>query len=353
MRRLLVLSLLSLGLLSGSTAPASAQWWAYSNGWSNFSTWYSWYAWPGYYVDPVPARLYAAAEYRRSVADSYKVFMEAEVIRQDALQKRIDTYLKALDARRIGIREEPQQEVNWVENQIERKALLAALNPTDTEIKTGKALRALRHFLENHNTKLQPSASQEIPPECLKSVSFKIGRYEQGGSLHLIIGGKVAWYGILQDAVFEKDRQDFNDTLEKIVNQAKVSASVSQELHEHLLGLVGRMVATLEKNFPRVASPVHADRWYPGDYFAAERFLERELMRALWDLKRLSPEEFAAVTQTPNAQTVVQLLEQMRVKGMEFAPAQDKQVSSYYTLHRALANEVEKIRTFRPNASMN
>ena len=87
--------------------------------------------------------------------------------------------------------------------------------------------------------------------------------------------------------------------------------------------------------------------------FAAERFLERELMRALWDLKRLSPEEFAAVTQTPNAHTVVELLEQMRVKGMEFAPAQDKQVSSYYTLHRALANEVEKIRTFRPNASMN
>lgn len=344
---------LTLALLATTAGSATAQPWYYYGWWGR---------------DPVADRISAfgdfahgmadfargVGEYNRAVADSYKVFMESEIVRQKALQERLVTYRQTLETMEFGIRKEAELVLLHKETTIEKNALLIALEATPAEIATGIGHRKLRLFMNNNFKKLDPNASEVIPRDCLKDINFRVGRYEQGGPIGLLRDAKLQWPGLLQDRVFDRERQEFDRILTLVVGHAKVSGAVPQEEFGQLKASLDRLARILEDNWGRVDPDTSADkRWDWVTFKQAERFLTKDMRLALRDLVLLTPEEFAAVMRPAEVRTVLDLLLYMREKGLEFAPAQDKQVTAYNILYQAMAEEAKKIRTLPGPGGLN
>jgi hypothetical protein len=287
---------------------------------------YSFFSWGDY--------LHGAADVIRSQGQFMINKEEANYLHEKYLQEKVYTRRKEVE--------------HWVwerelKNEVyerERERILQAeikrdlTDPPQTQIFAGASLNLLLNQLEQE-TRLSPSGSVSVKKEWLPHINVTFVRTGTGGNVGLLKGDHIAWPFLLRMKEFTPQRE----SIDQLIAQAKQEALAGRARAETLLD-ARRQVAELEKRIAEESRANRNDLYSPSDYYNAKRSL-REVSAAL----QMLDQEDAAFYLTPlQGETVAELVDYMKTKGLNFAPATTGGHRSYIALHRALASEVTRVR---------
>jgi hypothetical protein len=219
----------------------------------------------------------------------------------------------------------------------------ALLFPPHTEIYAGVALNKLFDELRLRPD-LPAAGSERVQAEWLAHVHVTVdGR----GNLGLLKGDRIFWPPLLLRPDFDEERKQ----IEQLLRQAKELALLRQSRPQNDPGLLTdlrrRVAACLKRIDDEVRSGVEDPAWNDRHYIDARRTL-KYVKDAIFVLEKPDAAYYLAPLQ---GKTVAELVAYMKKEGVHFAPATEGDGRHYIALHRALADEVTRLKDRQPSAN--
>jgi hypothetical protein len=280
-------------------------------------------------LDGVAAVIEAQGDYLDKV-------QKAALLREEVRQKKLETRRKQLEHwewERDFRAATAQRERERIHNQ----ELEYARNfPSQTMICDGTVLNKLLDELARR-PELPADGSTRVEADWLAHVHVSVdGR----ANIALLKGDTIFWPQLLLRPEFSDDRKRIDDLL-KEARQLAVSNSGGQvALAPVLRGLEEARRACKDHIDTEIRNSANDPAYNPRHYVEGGRFL-KQLLDAIFMLER--PD--AAFYLTPlQGRTVGELVAQMKKKGVRFAPATVGCERFYVALHRALADEVTRLK---------
>ncbi len=202
-------------------------------------------------------------------------------------------------------------------------------DPPASEIFAATALNALLKELKAQPA--LPAGSTAIEQEWLAHIHVAS---PAGGHLGLLKHDRIHWPLMLRTTEFRNERENVEDLLERARRAAANNGLSADEVL-----LLRRLLSLLQQRADSKTRGTEAV-WSPSDSIRVYRFLVE--LKATLDL--LEQPETAIYLQPPQGKTVAEVVAYMKGKGLSFAPATVGTERHYVSFHRALADEVNRIR---------
>ncbi len=208
--------------------------------------------------------------------------------------------------------------------------------PQLSEIITGAPLNSLCKELELR-PELPAAGSTTIDEECLLHINLTVsGR----GNAGMLKGDKILWPRLLLRAKFADDRQKIEDLLTRGKKLALGRKTSQEKMAEVLDGLEAAVRTCQARLDQEIRAGLNDADCNPCHWIETNRFL-KEVVDATFILKR---SDAATYFEAPEGKTVADLVAYMKMKGLHFAPAAVDDERYYVALHRALADEVTRLK---------
>ncbi len=330
----------SVAALCGFAMPASAQYSRYGDPYQRVVIATPSPYW-GYTYSPYASMLHGAAEVTRANGDYFIKTQEASLKREQVRQAKLVTRRLQLEQwawERDFRAEQLQHERERVHKaEIERARTLPPLTEILAAIPHNRIFDELRQLPD-----LPREGSMKVEPEWLAHIHVSVdGR----GNLGLLKDDRIFWPQLLT-------RSDFRGTCERIEQlfaRAKEQALQPQSysrIDPQLLFELRQRVADCTKQFDREwASPDVDPAWNERHFTEANRFL-KDVRAAVYVLEKPN----AAMFLNPlRGATVAELVGHMKKEGIRFAPATLGCERYYIALHRALADELTRLKQQEPS----
>ncbi len=273
-----------------------------------------------YGEDPAAGFLRGTSDVIRAQGDYLKNVQTARIIQTRADEGRLDYRRRLIEEARYERMSEPTVE------EIRQQQLSAELNrarhePPITDIISARSLNELlRHLSSDPARPKGPTIA--VDDEVLKHINVT-GVNPNGGSIGLLKDeGKLQWPQSLSGAEFQGPRDILSKALTNVVQSLKSGESVGTGTRNDLkteLGQLNNLVSNSELS--------------PTDYIEAKSYLDQVALavRALGDkdVANYFNHKFSA-------KNVAELIDDMRTKGLDFAPATPGDEGAYRALQQAL-----------------
>jgi hypothetical protein len=259
---------------------------------------------------------------------------QARNLNEKARQEKIITRKKEIEFwvwRRDFLAQAEEKERERIK---QREIQRAVDEPPRTEIYAGISLNILLKQLQKLSPLKGPSPG--IDPECLWHVHI---RSEADHGLGLLSKDKIFWTPLLATECMDQCLQ-----LEQMLNQVKQQVGTSQGVDQKSLLDICRKVDAL---LAWIDAGDRANRnsrdvvWKPDNTIGARRLL-RQIKESVSTLQN-NPESVVYLRPL-QAQTVSELVEYMKNKGLVFGEALAGDERHYVALHRVMANELGRVR---------
>jgi hypothetical protein len=279
----------------------------------------------GTYQGPTGAYLSGSADVINAQANFMLTKEQKKLLHESVEQARIDTRLKAAEAR---IREaalqsafRDQQEKDLQEYTLRRARTMASL----PEITNAIALNDLFKDAATIQSTVRGVTGPTVPldQDLLKRINFTSGN---GGNAGLLKSPKMNWPGALQGPDYDQARKHVELLLPEATKQARSGSVDSGTLRD-----LRRDLDALNQQLRQ-----HIGDLTPDEDIEAKRYL-RQLEDSLKTLQNPNAGQFLTEDWTSQVKNVGELIKYMSSKGLTFAPANAGDENAYVALHNALA----------------
>jgi hypothetical protein len=301
------------------------------------------YTYRPYYQDPLAAQLHASADavragavYLRAEGDFLVKKMEAASLREDVRQKKLETRRKELEHWEWE-RDFRKNELNrQLERIRERQVEYNRMFPSVAEITGAGPLNSLFDELQRRQA-LPAAGSMKVEQEWLKQIHVTSGGRANIG---LLKGDKVLWPRLLYRSNFADDREQ----MERLLDRAKVLAMAKQRNEEELHGTLDQLESAVRVCETRLDQEIRAGVGDP-DCNPRHQIEVMKFLRQVTDATFVLERPDAAYYLNPvQGNTVAEMVAHMKKNGLRFAPATVGSERAYVALHRALADEVTRLK---------
>jgi hypothetical protein len=288
----------------------------------------------GYSANPYAGYLFGVAEVTRAQGQWLKDQQEAILMREKNRQEKLISRQKEVEyivwEREFRAEAAKRERARIFEEEKERNRTMPSL----TEILSASALNFLLHQLKQ-KPDLDVANSRPVEPEWLELVHTTYVPTGTGGNIGLLKGRNIPWPLLLR----RKEYKDERDAIKKLLDQAKqevlrdggAAAETLDELRDRLNGLSQRIDQQARADRPDACSP--------SDYIRARRSLS-DLQAAVQMLEQPEAKYYLNALE---GKTVAELVSYMKKNGLSFAPATAGCERAYIALHRALADEYNRV----------
>jgi hypothetical protein len=274
-----------------------------------------------YGEDPAAGFLRGSSDVIREQGNYLKNVQSARIIQTSADTGRLDYRRRLIEEARYERMSQPTAE------EIRQQQLAGELNrarhePPISDIISAKSLNDLLHHLANDPTRPK-GPNIAVDDEVLKKINVT-GVNPNGASVGLLKDeGNLQWPQPLMTGEFKAPRELLSKTLRNVVQNLKSSESVgSGSLND------------LKTDLAQLNLLVSKSELSATDYIEAKTYLDQVAgaVRALGDKDVAS-----YFNHKFNSKNVAELVDDMRTKGLDFAPAAPGDEGAYRALQQALA----------------
>jgi hypothetical protein len=280
-------------------------------------------------MNPYEGYLKGSAEVEKANAEYEQTIQQARLVREE-------TRRSALQTRRAMIEQADWERAHMPDPEKIRQAFLARelerarVSPPLADISSARSLNTLlRHLIAQAGKGAQIEREYNAPldPETLEAVNLTTG--DTRGNVGLLKdGGDLKWPQPLKGEAFKNTRED----LDRLMQQAAQALRKNHSPDESTVNDLDADLKTLQKTLE-----ANSDRLSFDDYIVAQRYL-RELGDTLTALRDRNVANFFNGNWSLKARNVAELVQFMRDKGLQFAPATSSKADAAYTaLYNALA----------------
>jgi hypothetical protein len=287
----------------------------------------------GYNTNPYEGYLHGIADVTRAEGQWHKDIQEAISMREDNRQKKLETRKKEIEfvvwEREFRAEAAKRERQRIFEDEKERNRT----TPSLTEILSANSLNFLLHQLKQ-KPDLSAANSTPVEAEWLDYIHVTYALSGGGGNVGLLKGNKIPWALALRGSEYKDEREAIEQLLKQAkqeVRAADVSAETLLELRKLLDGLTRRVEQSARADRPDACSP--------SDYVRASRLIQ-DLRAAVLMLQEPDAKFYLNALQGKN---VAELVLYMKANGLSFAPATAGCERFYIALHRALADEYNRV----------
>jgi len=217
----------------------------------------------------------------------------------------------------------------------------ARSNPPLTEIWSGKSLNDLLANLRKVSVAAEraplPPSLVDLDPDVFRHINF-VPANAAGNVALLKNEGRLNWPYPLTRPEFKATRERVTDLVQSTLRQAEYNGRVDANNLSQLKEDVWLLHDQLRRN--------SADL-FAMDYFEGKSYLNT-LEDAVRSLQQPNVGSYLSLRTLPAAKTVPELVRQMAVRGLLFAPAVQGDESAYLALHQALVNYDLALTTLPP-----
>jgi hypothetical protein len=295
------------------------------------------------YADPISGPLHAAADavraggdYLRAEGDYLTKKLEAASLREDVRQKKLVTRRQELEHWEWE-RDFRKNELNrQLERERERQVEYNRNFPSAAEITGAGPLVSLYDELKKRPD-LPAEGSTKVEAEWLRQIHVTVsGR----GNIGLLKGDKIIWPRLLFRPSFGDDRDRIEMLLERAKKLALAKDRDQEKLDQTLDGLESAVRACQARLDREIHDGVNDPDCNPRHQIEGLKFL-RQVTDATFILEKPDAAYYLNPLQ---GNTVAELVGYMKKNGLTFAPATVGCERAYVALHRALADEVNRIK---------
>jgi hypothetical protein len=278
----------------------------------------------GYGEDPTAGFLRGTSDVINAQGNYLKNVQSARLIQTSADEGRIDYRRRLIEEANYERMSQPTAE-EVRQQQLKSELNRARHQPPISDIISARSLNDLLHHLSNDPAR--PKGDRDNPialdDEVLKHINVT-GVNPNGASVGLLKDeGKLQWPQSLMGAEFQAPRELLSKTLKNVVQNLKSGESVGTG-----------SLNDLKKDLAQLNILVSNSELSATDYIEAKSYLDQvaSAVRALGDkdVANYFNHKF-------NAKNVAELIDDMRTKGLDFAPAAPGDEGAYRALQQALA----------------
>jgi hypothetical protein len=285
---------------------------------------------PPYYSDPFSGYLYGTADILRANGDYLKKIGDARLVNTQADMARLDYRRRIFDEARYERMNTPSLD-ELRQQQLARDLARARKDPPIGEIVSARALNDLNRHLADEQSKPNAPKGPNVPldDDVLKHITVT-AQGGKGGNIGVLRDdGKVQWPLALQGAEFDAARKRLSQSLEHVVSLLKSSNRVET-------GELKDIKKDLAKLNDMVRDP--KSDLSPTDYIEARKFIGQleDAMLALEDPNAANYFNPSKDGWKASGKDVASLIDDMKSKGLEFAPASPGDEWAYRVLHQAM-----------------
>jgi len=294
---------------------------------NNNSNWYPPYNPYMPYYDPYGGALTGYANVISAVAQSNVTFQQARIVQQQANQSMLDTRRRLFDQiryERMSIPTPEEVRVHDMEVALNR----ARRNPPLVEIWSGLALNDLLKYLIKQQGAGMRGPRIDLDEDMLRHINVNTGR---GGNVGLLKdGGKLQWPLSLQRPEFTEARKTLTQLLPDAIQQVQFNNPLSPGILKDIQTALQNLTDTLNKEVNAANSDLSASQ-----YIDARRYLN-QLNEGFKALQDPNAPNFFNKKWSARGKTVAELIKNMDLGGLEFAPATSGDEGPYRALYNAL-----------------
>jgi hypothetical protein len=275
--------------------------------------------------NPYTGYLSGAAGVTNANADYWIKMQQGKLLRQEAVQKSIETRRKIIEEALWEQQQRPKTE------EVRQKLLTEALDearkdPRLQDIWSARTLNVLLRHLIAQQGRGEKGPNVALTEDLMRSINLTPG--DSRANLGLLKnGGELQWPLVLQDADFKDAREGLNKRIAQAVQILKFNKTLPP-------GVVDDMRRDLDVLNNQLLVSVNTIS--PAQYIEAKRYLNLlgDAVRALSDPKVAN---YFNQNWIPQAKTVGELVKFMADNGLQFAPATPDDKPAYRALYHALA----------------
>jgi enamine deaminase RidA (YjgF/YER057c/UK114 family) len=280
-------------------------------------------------MNPYQGYLQGAADVTRANAEYYRTIQQAKLTREEARRSYLQTRRAAIEEAAWEREQMPDPE-KLRQQTLERELTHARFHPPLTDIWTARSLNALlRNFITLQADGVK-APTVPLNEDIVKHINVSASSAHGSVGLLKNNGGDLEWPEPLNRSMFKENR-------EKIDRLMKSTYNTLRSNNPPVDATVADLQDAYEKMCDTLKGQVNDPNFSSDDYFEAKRYLEemKDTLKALKD---------PAVTNHFNdnwelkAKNVAELVQFMSKKGLQFAPATDKDLSAYVSLYNAMAS---------------
>jgi hypothetical protein len=276
------------------------------------------------YYDPYGGFLNGAANVIGAQGQLEKDLVQADIMRQQREQAKVDTRRKAFDEYLYERERRPS-----IEDDREKERLVAVRrarnDPPLTEIWSGKALNDLLVATQHMQAQGRPGPTVPIDEDVLQKINLTSGASGNASLGVFRDGGQLTWPFALRTSRFKTERAKMDKLSMQAFQQVRggeVDADTLTAMNE----TVDKLYADLKKNISKISS---------NDYIKAKRYVG-EIEKSLKALDDPNASKFATRKWAAKGETVQQVVMNMTRDGLRFAPAIQGDEAAYVAMHRAM-----------------
>jgi hypothetical protein len=204
---------------------------------------------------------------------------------------------------------------------------VARRNPQANDVLSGAALNTLYNNLASQQRGGDRGQKVPLDEDTLRHINLR-GAGSRGNMAMIKDDGKLNWPLALQGPEYEQARRRLSQLLPEAVRQLRFNHTVPAGELKDMTADVQRLNDQLERNVSELS---------PTQYVEAKRFV-RGLSDALTALQDPNAPNYFNQAWVAQGTDVGSLVQYMKSKGLEFAPAGPSDGPAYYAMWRALAN---------------
>lgn len=282
----------------------------------------------GYYpsYDPYSGYLRGAADITNANGRFLSQVQQARILQTQADLGRLDFMRKAREEADYE-RRRAYPDAEGVRRKSQQTALDRARHePPFSEILSGQALNDLFTQVAAEQAKGIKGPKVDLDETLLKNVNLK-GASVPGNVGLLKDDGKLTWPASLRGPEFDQPRKSLSELIPPAVRQIRYNKAVPAGTIKDMRAEMDRLNDILNRNVPDLP---------PSQYIEARRYLNglNDAIKALDDPNAVN---YFNGNWSAQAHNVAELVELMRTKGLQFAPAAAGDEPAYSMLYRALA----------------
>jgi hypothetical protein len=282
---------------------------------------YSGSGYGGYGEDPIAGFLRGTSDVIRAQGDYLKNVQQSRALQTKADEGRLDYRRRLIEEARYERMSQPTAE-EVRQQQLGNELNRARHEPPISDIVSARSLNDLLRHLSNDPTRPK-GQTIALDDEVLKHINVT-GVNPNGASVGLLKDeGKLQWPPSLAGAEFQAPRELLSKALRNVYQNLKSGESVgSGSLND------------LKTDLAQLNNLVSKSELSATDYIEAKSYLDQvaSAVRALGDKDVAS-----YFNHKFNAKNVAELIDDMRTKGLDFAPAAPGDEGAYRALQQALA----------------
>jgi hypothetical protein len=268
--------------------------------------------------------LYGSADVMRASGDLVNSWEKARILREQALQSKLDTKKKAFEldmyikANTPTYTQEQEKSMKLILRRIQTSSLPG-------EIASGKSLNLLLDDLSNFPGKKISLEPIQLNEGILGHINVTKSTFGMG---LLRDNGKVNWPAAVQDRMTAEQRQRMEKMLQNLVKEAN-NGQVDNNVIADVRKEIERMREELVKKVNDIAT---------APYLEGKRFLQElnEATRAIEQREAANHTKFQRFVE--GGKSVQDVADYMAKEGLHFAPATSLDEAAYRTVHAAMAN---------------